>query len=183
MNSPRKVLVICPLCEKRGEILIPEGVIQENKGTSTVLVRAGVTCNHSYQVFLDKNCKVRGYQRTDYEVPVTQPLANAPQTFTRQENPSPSPTATKSILPVGSDHQITLAIQAFIPKVDEYLSASTCAKGILDLHNFIQSRRGFHPVLPDMKNWINQLQYGAPWDAKAKDWVKKRAMIWLEKAS
>ncbi len=176
-------MVICPLCEKRGEVLIPEGVIQENKGTSTVLVRAGVTCNHSYQVFLDKNCTVRGYQRTDYEVPVKQQPGNAPQTFIGEENPSPNPTTTKSVPPAGPDHQITLAIQAFIPKIDDFLSASTCAKGILDLHNFIQSRGGFHPVLPDMKNWINQLRYGATWDAKAKDWVKKRAMIWLEKTS
>jgi hypothetical protein len=34
-----------------------------------------------------------------------------------------------------------------------------------------------------MRNWSNQLRVGATWDEKTKEWVKKRATLWLEKSS
>ncbi len=179
MTVQKKVLVICPQCEKRGEILIPEGVTKGNKGMSTVLVRAGVICPHSYQVFLDKHCEVRGYQRTDYEVPEGDTIIPK----VGQASSDVTIISTDQLRPVGSDPRIMTAIQDFLARIDGFLSAGTCAKGITELHSFIQSLGGFHPVLPDMRNWSNQLRVGASWDEKTKEWVKKRATLWLEKAS
>jgi len=183
MHSPLKILVVCPLCEKRGEIQVPEEVLQEKKGSSVILVRSGITCTHSYQVFVDKNCTVRGYQRTDYEVPVAQQSGNASIVFPAQAPRPPTTTALKSILPAKFDPQITAAIQDFLAKIDTFISPGTCSKSIAELHDLIQSRQGFHPVLPDMKNWANNLRIGAMWDEKAKERVKKRVIVWLEKTS
>jgi hypothetical protein len=183
MHSPRKILVVCPLCEKRGEIQVPEEVLIEKKGSSVILVRSGITCTHSYQVFVDKNCTVRGYQRTDYEVPVAQQSGNASIAFTASGSRPLSKTSTTPIPPTNLDHQITAAIQDFLAKIDTFISPSTCSKGIAELQDFIQSRQGFHPVLPDMKNWANNLRIGAMWDVKAKERVRKRVLVWLEKTS
>ncbi len=108
------IMVVCPRCQKTGLVQIPTEVIQDNKGVSTVLIRNGVTCNHTYQVFLDKNCKVRGYQRTDYEVPVVPVPENA-------QHPSP-------VKVTASDPEIGASLLDFLPKVDQYVAANVCAK-------------------------------------------------------
>ncbi len=183
VSPPKKILVICPICQGRGEIHVPDEVLQDNKGTSTVLVRAGVTCNHLYQAFVDKNCKVRGYQRTDYEVPIISKQVPAQQLFEGQNahNPVTTPGSTGS--PRGGESEITIALREFITKIDGFLSCNLCSRSMAELYDLILARKGFHVVRNDMKNWINQLRYGYAWDTKARETLKKRAECWLEKLS
>src|SRR4030042_245937 len=179
MHSPRTILVVCPVCEKRGEIQIPEQVIQENKNTSTILVRAGITCPHTYQVFIDRKCIVRGEQPPDYEEPVAEQSKNPSFTFAAQDFHPPATMPHKPVIPAKLDPFIRAAIRDFLGEIDTLPSPSTCAKGIAGLHDLIQSQQGFHFILPDMKNWANNLRIGAIWDEKAKERVKKRVRIWL----
>ncbi len=176
MCAASSIVVVCPRCQKTGLVQIPTEIIQDSKGLSTVLIRSGVTCEHAYQVFLDKNFKVRGYQRTDYEVLIGPPTKTTPQSAPAQnvrENP-------KRTAP---DAQVIATLRDFQGKIDGFVAANICAHGILELYTSIQSRLGFHPVLPDMKNWINQLSIGAIWDTKMKDLVRKRVAFWIEKSS
>lgn len=165
MSSSQSIMVVCPRCQKTGLVQIPTEIIQDSKSLSIVLIRAGVTCDHAYQVFLDKQYKVRGYQKTDYEVLLGPQGSNAPVKKT-------APNA-----------QVIASLRDFLPKINDFVAANVCAHGILEIYNSIQAQWGFHPVLPDMKNWINQLSIGATWDNKTKDLVRKRVAFWIEKSS
>jgi len=181
LNGPKKVAVVCPLCQRSGAIQVPDTVFHEDKGLSSLLIRSGVTCTHSFQVFIDKNYKVRGYQMMDYEI--------APEATEEggQQVAEAQPTRTNGSPPSGGegprapDPKVIAAIQDFMNKIDDLVSGSLCALALGELCNSIQARIGFHPVLPDMRNWINQLQYGATWDNKTRDIMKKKVLGWVEK--
>ncbi len=64
----RTVKVKCPICSAQKEIDIPESVINHSKQLATVSINPHSVCNHSFQIFIDKNFKVRGYQKPEYEV-------------------------------------------------------------------------------------------------------------------
>ena len=40
----------------------------QNQHLTTVSIPFGLVCNHSFNAFFDKNFKVRGYQKVDYEL-------------------------------------------------------------------------------------------------------------------
>ncbi|TFF89692.1 MAG: hypothetical protein EU548_06815 [Promethearchaeota archaeon] len=63
----KEVSVTCPICKIKFKILVPVTVINGSKQLTTVSIPANKGCEHHYQVFLDKNFVVRGYQKVDYE--------------------------------------------------------------------------------------------------------------------
>jgi len=63
----KPVSVLCPICKIRQKILIPITVINEKKPLTTVSIPRDLTCEHHYQIFIDKNFIVRGYQTVDFE--------------------------------------------------------------------------------------------------------------------
>lgn len=61
------IRVVCPTCKKRKELKIPSKIINQSKQLTTVSIPSGAVCEHSFQSFIDKNFKVRGYQKVDFE--------------------------------------------------------------------------------------------------------------------
>ena len=61
------IRVVCPTCNKRKELKIPSKIINQSKQLTTVSIPSGAVCEHSFQSFVDKNFKVRGYQKVDFE--------------------------------------------------------------------------------------------------------------------
>ena len=61
------IRVVCPTCNKRKELKIPGKIINQSKQLTTVSIPSGAVCVHSFQSFVDKNFKVRGYQKVDFE--------------------------------------------------------------------------------------------------------------------
>ena len=61
------ILVVCPTCKAKKELKIPIKIINQAKQLTTVSIPAGAVCDHSFQSFVDKNFKVRGYQKVDFE--------------------------------------------------------------------------------------------------------------------
>jgi len=61
------IRVVCPTCNKRKELKIPSKIINQSKQLTTVSIPSGAVCEHSFQSFIDKNFKVRGYQKVDFE--------------------------------------------------------------------------------------------------------------------
>ncbi len=63
----KKIQIICPRCSKKDFLKVPEKIIDQSKQLTTVSLPAGLICQHSFQAFVDKNLKVRGYQTVDFE--------------------------------------------------------------------------------------------------------------------
>ncbi|MFX1279236.1 MAG: hypothetical protein ACFFA3_07450 [Promethearchaeota archaeon] len=61
------IRVVCPTCNKSKELKIPSKIINQSKQLTTVSIPSGAVCEHSFQSFVDKNFKVRGYQKVDFE--------------------------------------------------------------------------------------------------------------------
>ncbi|MHA1758676.1 MAG: hypothetical protein ACTSVV_18065 [Promethearchaeota archaeon] len=64
----KKILIQCPICKKKEKIEIPTQIVLKSKQLSTISIPKNFICEHCFQVFLDKNFKVRGYQKVDYEL-------------------------------------------------------------------------------------------------------------------
>ena len=62
----REISIICPECKNSSKITIPIKVINQSKQLTTVSIPSGLVCEHVFQAFVDKNFKIRGYQKVDY---------------------------------------------------------------------------------------------------------------------
>lgn len=65
--SLKEVTIICPKCEKKKKLPIPIKIINQSKQLTTVSIPTNICCEHSFQAFIDKNFKVRGYQQVDFD--------------------------------------------------------------------------------------------------------------------
>ncbi len=61
------IRVICPICKQNKRISIPQYIIEDAKNLVTFSIPKRLVCDHHFQVFVDKNLAVRGYQMVDYE--------------------------------------------------------------------------------------------------------------------
>ncbi|MFW9821718.1 MAG: hypothetical protein ACFFE4_02205 [Candidatus Thorarchaeota archaeon] len=66
--STKKIEVICPICKTRDLIGIPEKKLRNSSHLTTVSIQKGLVCPHHFQIFIDKNLQVRGYQKVDFEL-------------------------------------------------------------------------------------------------------------------
>jgi hypothetical protein len=66
-NKLKKARFVCPVCKEHKELEIPKSVVEEKKNLTTVSIPRGMICEHQFQAFIDKQFKVRGYQRVDFE--------------------------------------------------------------------------------------------------------------------
>ncbi|MFX1522866.1 MAG: hypothetical protein ACFFCC_05105, partial [Promethearchaeota archaeon] len=66
--TTKKIEVVCPTCKKRDLIGIPEKKIKSSSHLTTVSIQKGLICPHHFQIFIDKNLQVRGYQKVDFEL-------------------------------------------------------------------------------------------------------------------
>ena len=64
----QEIFVECPFCQSRKKIKIPSDVFQREKSLTVVSIPTGVVCDHKFQTFVDKNFKVRGYQKIDFKI-------------------------------------------------------------------------------------------------------------------
>ena len=68
ITTNRYVQVICPVCKSKDVIQIPKSVINNATQLTTVSVPKGKICPHHFQLFLDKNFAIRGYQKVDFQL-------------------------------------------------------------------------------------------------------------------
>jgi len=64
----RYVQVICPVCKAQNTVRIPKSVINQASQLTTVSVPKGEICPHHFQLFIDKNFTIRGYQKVDFQL-------------------------------------------------------------------------------------------------------------------
>lgn len=63
-----QVKLVCPVCKSQKELNLPESILNQSGNLTTISVPHGLVCDHHFQAFLDKQFKVRGYQRVDFEI-------------------------------------------------------------------------------------------------------------------
>jgi hypothetical protein len=68
MSETKTVMVICPKCSKSKKIPFPSDAITKPDGLTTINVPADIVCEHSFQLYLDQNFSIRGYQQSDFEI-------------------------------------------------------------------------------------------------------------------
>jgi hypothetical protein len=57
---------ICPVCKSEKELSINKSIINQAKQLTTISIPRNKICQHHFQAFVDKNFKVRGYQKVDF---------------------------------------------------------------------------------------------------------------------
>ncbi len=67
-NHMIDIVVQCPICKGKKKLEIPSQIINQSNQLSTVSIPSGFVCKHTFQAFIDKNFKVRGYQKVDFEL-------------------------------------------------------------------------------------------------------------------
>jgi hypothetical protein len=68
VSETQEVQIICPVCKKNKLINIPEKIINQARQLTTISIQKGLICNHHFQAFIDKNFRIRGYQKIDFEI-------------------------------------------------------------------------------------------------------------------
>jgi len=59
------VEIICPICHTKRVINIPMRIIDQSKQLTSIFIPLGRVCDHAFVPFIDKQLKVRGYQKLD----------------------------------------------------------------------------------------------------------------------
>ena len=76
-EEKKKIHVVCPICNSDDYIFIPAMAISgAGKGLTSIFCPVDTICEHSFQIFVDNNGIVRGYETSDYELtfaPTEQP--------------------------------------------------------------------------------------------------------------
>jgi hypothetical protein len=85
--TTKKIEVICPFCKTRDLIGIPEKKIKNSSHLTTISIQKGLICPHHFQIFIDKNLQIRGYQKVDFELnrDNSKELRNGVKSFNRKE--------------------------------------------------------------------------------------------------
>jgi len=67
-DRTNKIRVICPICKTSDLIGIPRSRLNRNSNLNTISIHKGLICPHHFQVFIDSNFQIRGYQKVDLEL-------------------------------------------------------------------------------------------------------------------
>ncbi|MHA1680971.1 MAG: hypothetical protein ACTSUE_08175 [Promethearchaeota archaeon] len=66
MVSFKNRMIKCPTCQLKLKAKIPTDILDEDEdGIGVVLIEP--ECTHKFIIFIDKDLKVRGYERIEYE--------------------------------------------------------------------------------------------------------------------
>ncbi len=64
----KNVQLVCPVCKSKKYLAVPESIINQSRQLTTISIPNGLVCNHHFQAFVDKQFRVRGYQKVDFEL-------------------------------------------------------------------------------------------------------------------
>jgi hypothetical protein len=82
----KTISVICPICKERKNVNIPFNITENGKELSTISLQKGLVCSHIFQIFVDKQFKIRGYQNVDFEVPLKKNQGWRPKFISERKN-------------------------------------------------------------------------------------------------
>ena len=65
-----QITIFCPYknCDKKGDITIPQNVVNSNSGTTKIRIPEEIICEHAFMIYIDKNFVVRGTEKIDFDL-------------------------------------------------------------------------------------------------------------------
>jgi hypothetical protein len=70
LEETRTVPTICPICKSKKDLDLPISIVNQASNIATISLPKGLVCSHHFQMFVDKNFHVRGYQKVDLEIEI-----------------------------------------------------------------------------------------------------------------
>ena len=70
LEETRTVPTICPICKTKKNVDLPISIVNQASNIATISIPKGLVCSHHFQMFVDKNFHVRGYQKVDLEIEI-----------------------------------------------------------------------------------------------------------------
>jgi hypothetical protein len=70
LKDTNMIKIVCPTCNTEKQLNINNSLIKSNQRLTTLSIPKGLICEHHFQAFIDKNFRVRGYQKVDFIFPV-----------------------------------------------------------------------------------------------------------------
>ncbi len=67
-QDTKNVRIVCPICKSEKKIEISKLLINKSKNLTIISIPKDEICEHHFQAFIDKDFKVRGYQKVDFEI-------------------------------------------------------------------------------------------------------------------
>jgi hypothetical protein len=68
-DNIKKINFICPICKSKKDVDLPESIINQNMQLTTISIPKDMVCKHHFQAFVDKQFRIRGYQKVDFALP------------------------------------------------------------------------------------------------------------------
>ena len=59
---------VCPICKAEKKLKISKSILSQSQTLTTISIQRNEICEHHFQAFVDKNFKIRGYQKVDFEI-------------------------------------------------------------------------------------------------------------------
>ena len=66
LDNQINIEITCPICKTKKKLRIDKSIINQSKQLTTFSIPKHKICSHHFQAFVDKNYKVRGYQKVDF---------------------------------------------------------------------------------------------------------------------
>lgn len=114
LHTIKKISISCPICKNKRIIEIPLSIIDKSKQLTTISIPKGKICEHHFQIFIDKDYKVRGFQKVDYELCDQQNLTNLSPNMSKTIQESPSINL--------ESHQQEMSLREIYDEFWEYIS-------------------------------------------------------------
>ena len=68
LQDIRLIKFVCPICNTEKQLPISKSILSEEKTLTTISIQKYEICEHHFQAFVDKNFRIRGYQKVDFEI-------------------------------------------------------------------------------------------------------------------
>ncbi len=70
INSQNEKILkfVCPVCKAEKKLKISKSILSHSSNLTTISIQKNEVCEHHFQAFIDKNFKIRGYQKVDFEI-------------------------------------------------------------------------------------------------------------------
>jgi hypothetical protein len=150
----KKVQVVCPECGVAKFIPIPTSVICRPDGLITVKVPNSLVCEHSFQIYLDQNMAIRGYQKSDFEINITADSSEGDETEKKAAPMNP----IELLKGVGAENAPVL--------IESFLTISPTIIIAVPSNRVESASSGILAAIPDLKErvyFISREDYNKTW--------------------
>ncbi|MBD3338371.1 MAG: hypothetical protein GF353_04650 [Candidatus Lokiarchaeota archaeon] len=132
----RSIKIICPKCNNSKWIKVPSQILKQSEHLTTISIPGGLNCEHSFQIFVDKEFNIRAYQLCDFEISKMEFYEGGPESLKAEK------TSLK-------EDYINYNLSVFIRDVVDLIRTAFNEKSILGGALFTSEGRMLYSSLPD----------------------------------